>query len=243
MYRRVKAEKPWVKVGISPFGIWRPGHPEGIQGFDAYAQLYADAKKWLQEGWVDYITPQLYWAVDSEGQSYPQLLAWWDAQNSQSRHLWPGNFASRVLSDQWSPDELLRQIAVTREQAGATGNVHFSMKALLPENAGLGEALQTGPYATPAAVPASPWLDDQRPARPQLELARSDGTRVLRMASSEQPWMWAIQESDEADGWTLRLLPGSQTEVELGQAEEVAVSALSRTGIQSRVSRLDLSQE
>src|SRR5205085_7669897 len=63
LYEGVHKAKPWVKVGISPFGIWRPGHPEGIAGFDPYARLYADAKLWLNEGWVDYWTPQLYWPI------------------------------------------------------------------------------------------------------------------------------------------------------------------------------------
>jgi len=77
MYREVKKEKKWVKVGISPFGIWRPGHPPGIEGFDQYEGLFADAKKWLNEGWVDYFTPQLYWPIAQEKQSYSKLLAWW----------------------------------------------------------------------------------------------------------------------------------------------------------------------
>ena len=92
---RSKAAKPWVKVGISPFGIWRPGHPPGIEGFDQYAELYADAKLWLNEGWVDYFTPQLYWPIEQEKQSYPKLLEWWAGENTKGRHLWPGNIPSR----------------------------------------------------------------------------------------------------------------------------------------------------
>ncbi|MCX5762893.1 MAG: family 10 glycosylhydrolase, partial [Gemmatimonadetes bacterium] len=60
LYDRIHLAKPWVKFGISPFGIWRPGNPEQIKGFDAYEQLYADSKLWLEKGWVDYFTPQLY---------------------------------------------------------------------------------------------------------------------------------------------------------------------------------------
>ena len=75
MYKEVKAAKPWVKVGVSPFGIWRPGNPAGIAGFDQYAELYADAKLWLNEGWVDYFSPQLYWPIAQEKQSFPKLLA------------------------------------------------------------------------------------------------------------------------------------------------------------------------
>ncbi|MFN7458034.1 MAG: glycoside hydrolase family 10 protein, partial [Gemmatimonas sp.] len=73
--------KPHVRFGISPFGIWRPGYPASVRGFDAYQKLYADARKWLREGWVDYFTPQLYWPTTKVGQAYPVLLDWWATEN------------------------------------------------------------------------------------------------------------------------------------------------------------------
>ena len=76
VYTEIKAMKPYVKFGISPFGIWRPGYPESIQGYDQYEGLYADARLWLQEGWVDYFAPQLYWKISALGQSFPVLLGW-----------------------------------------------------------------------------------------------------------------------------------------------------------------------
>ena len=140
LIQRVSAEahaaKPWVKFGISPFGIWRPGNPPQIQGFDAYASLYADAKKWWNKGWVDYLTPQLYWKIESAGQCYPLLMQWWHEQNQAKRHLWPGNFTSRVASKangNWTTGEITNQIKHTRTHPGATGNVHFSMKALMDD--------------------------------------------------------------------------------------------------------------
>ena len=60
LYRSIKAVKPAVKFGVSPFGIWRPNNPPQIQGYDAYANLYADSRKWLAKGWVDYFAPQLF---------------------------------------------------------------------------------------------------------------------------------------------------------------------------------------
>ena len=56
----IKSIKPWVTFGVAPFGIWRPGNPPGIVGMDAYEALYCDSKKWINEGWLDYIAPQLY---------------------------------------------------------------------------------------------------------------------------------------------------------------------------------------
>jgi uncharacterized lipoprotein YddW (UPF0748 family) len=154
LYAETHKLKPWVKVGISPFGIWRPGHPATIKGFDQYGKLYADAKLWLNEGWVDYFTPQLYWEIDKPDQSYPVLLDWWAKENTKKRHLWIGNSASRH-----SPAELIRQIEITRKSGTATGNVFFSMKAFSGAKA---DALK-GRYAERAAVPDSPWLG-KRPA-------------------------------------------------------------------------------
>ena len=114
MYRETKAAKPWVKVGISPFGIWRPGHPPGIAGFDSYAGLYADSRLWLREGWVDYLAPQLYWPIAREKQSYPKLLNWWLEQNPKGRHVWPGLFTSR-----YPAEEIVAQVKLTRETRGA----------------------------------------------------------------------------------------------------------------------------
>ena len=74
-----------MKFGVSPFGIWRPGNPPQIKGFDSYAELYADSRKWLANGWVDYFAPQLYWAIDPPEQSFPVLLKWWAEQNAKGR--------------------------------------------------------------------------------------------------------------------------------------------------------------
>jgi len=96
LHKEIHAIKPWVKFGVSPFGIWRPGYPLGIQGFDAFEGLYADARRWLHEGWVDYFSPQLYWTMGAQAQGYTPLLNWWRDQNRHDRHIWPGNFTSPV---------------------------------------------------------------------------------------------------------------------------------------------------
>src|ERR1041385_646969 len=108
VYHSIKSAKPWVKFGVSPFGIWRPGNPPQIRGSDAYVKLYADSRKWLANGWVDYFSPQLYWPIAPRELSFPALLQWWAAQNSRGRHLWPGIAAFKA--DQWEPAELENQI-------------------------------------------------------------------------------------------------------------------------------------
>ena len=70
-----------VKFSISPFGIYRPGHAEGmpapIVGLDSYSELYADSKLWVESGWMHFLVPQLYWQTHEPAQSYPTLLDWW----------------------------------------------------------------------------------------------------------------------------------------------------------------------
>ena len=200
-YDEVKLADPLVKVGISPFGIWRPGHPEGIRGLDQHNVLFADARRWLNEGWVDYFTPQLYWELAREAQSYPRLLEWWIGENRHGRHVWPGNFTSRIrASDGWPPTEILEQIDITRRTDGASGNVHFSMIALMQNRQGIADQLREGPYATPALVPASPWLAETAPAAPVAEL-RDDGTLVWRAGCDVVVRQWVVQAWDGTE-WT-----------------------------------------
>ncbi|MGH7460409.1 MAG: glycoside hydrolase family 10 protein, partial [Longimicrobiales bacterium] len=148
LYARVKSLKPAVKVGISPFGIWRPGHPRSVTGLDAFTEIYADARKWLREGWVDYFVPQLYWRISAPSQSYPELLRWWVEQNEKGRHIWAGNAPYRVLADaqNWPVREIVDQIRLTRQEPGASGNVHFNMSAFLRNRGGLVDTLSAESY-------------------------------------------------------------------------------------------------
>ncbi len=118
LYSGIKHIKPWVKLGISPFGIYRPGIPTGIHaGVDQYAELYADARLWLVNGWCDYYTPQLYWPIAQKPQAYGTLLSWWIGENEKRRHIWPGNYTGRIDPGigKWPLQEVLDQIDVTRK--------------------------------------------------------------------------------------------------------------------------------
>ena len=257
----IHAAKPWVRFGISPFGIWRPGHPASVRGLDQYAELYADARKWLNEGWVDYITPQLYWPVDRPHQSYVELLQWWAQENIHGRHLWPGNYTGKVAftnAQRFSVDEILTQIRLTRAQPGATGNVHFSSTVLMQDPAQLDERLAREAYAEPALVPASPWLHLPPPARPVVAL-RTDaatGARVVDLRSGVDapragltvtsttvaPWQWAIQTRGPY-GWSTTILPGATRVVVVAPSGEampldVWVTAIDRVGNASPPARV-----
>jgi uncharacterized lipoprotein YddW (UPF0748 family) len=237
-YREVKKLKPWVKVGISPFGIWRPGHPPGIEGFDQYEGLYADAKKWFNEGWVDYFTPQLYWPIQQTKQSYPRLLKWWAEENTKKRHLWPGNIPSRVSRKEkgWPAYELADQVRATRAQSGATGNIHCSMKPLMNNAAGVADVLAEV-YREPALVPASPWLDDQPPAKPNAEWVAARKELRLTPGEGEATWQFAVRRKVGGQ-WQTHIYPAwKRKEVRVAyasSADETVVTAVDRMGNESR---------
>lgn len=211
----IRAEKPWVKFGISPFGIWRPGSPASVRGFDAYEKLYADARKWMHEGWGDYFSPQLYWPTYKDGQRYGVLLDWWADQNRQRRHLWPGNFTSRAGATgagSFTVSELLEQVQVTRVHPGATGNVHFSMRSFTRNQAGMNDTLVEGPYLQPAIVPVSPWMSAPPPPTPRVALGRNEhGVRTLELSTAEgtPPWLWVVRMRTEG-GWQVHVVPGQR---------------------------------
>ncbi|KAB2645855.1 MAG: family 10 glycosylhydrolase [Verrucomicrobia bacterium] len=146
MYRAVKAEKPSVKVGISPFGIWRPGVPATTEAqLDCYGQLFADSRKWLAEGWCDYLAPQLYWSCEPAKQSFPVLLKWWRAQSTAGKPIWPGIAPDRIGSSR-PASEIARQIALTREGTAQPGHIHWSMKALMRDQGGVSTLLKQEVY-------------------------------------------------------------------------------------------------
>lgn len=146
LYRRVKAEKPAVKVGISPFGIYRPGVPATIEaGLDAYGSLYCDAKLWLERGWCDYLAPQLYWSIEPAKQSFPVLLEWWRSQSKAGRPIWPGIATERIGSAR-PASEIAKQIALTRRGTDQPGHIHWNMKALMQNKGGIGGVLQRDVY-------------------------------------------------------------------------------------------------
>jgi uncharacterized lipoprotein YddW (UPF0748 family) len=253
LYRAVKRAKPRVKFGISPFGIWRPGTPPTIGGFDPYEQIYADARKWLVEGWLDYFAPQLYWPIQPPAQSYPTLLTWWAQENVKRRHLWPGNYTSRIGSTdsarRWMAGEILEQVRLTRELGGATGNIHFSMKVFLENRDSIATQLGRGAYAEPALVPPTPWLDSLPPRRPVVR-ARVDTTTGgiavrIRPGGREDVWRWIVR-ARYSGAWTVRVLPGWQRShtVTLDAAtpwpDEILVSGVDRLGNESRVARARL---
>jgi uncharacterized lipoprotein YddW (UPF0748 family) len=235
LYQAVKAEKAWVKLGISPFGIWRPGNPKGVEGLDAFAELYADSRKWWASGWVDYLAPQLYWPIDAREQSFPALLKWWADQNVQRRHLWPGLNTANV-GTKYQPLEILNEIQAIRGHPAADGEIHWSVKSLLQNRQGLGDKLASGLYAQRVLVPSFPWLDRVPPARPTLSAEpRGTAGEVLLSWENGSPELaarWVIQVR-QSGVWHTEIYPGGARSCQLPPgttADLLAVTAVDRCG-------------
>jgi len=239
LYHEIKAEKPHVKFGLSPFGIWRPGYPASIEGFDQYEGLYADAKKWLNEGWVDYYTPQLYWPTRLVPQSYPVLLEWWQQQNYRNRHLWPGIATFHVRGEPTnarihrSANELVGEIMISRAIAPeGPGQTHFSMRSLTNDEDNLMETLRNGPYSRKALIPASPWLDPVPPAAPSVDHRVSSNNHVLTLSPGDDKDLLNYVVYKEAGGsWTFEIVPAVNDTVVVSSTGEVTAVQTGSQGL------------
>ncbi|MBL1215416.1 MAG: DUF1343 domain-containing protein [Ignavibacteriae bacterium] len=257
LYDEIKKEKPHVKFGLSPFGIWRPNHPESIKGYDQYEKLYADAKLWLNKGWIDYWTPQLYWTINKIPQSYPVLLGWWKSENTMNRHFWPGINIGRRDSEK-NIDEVINQIMVTRGMLPESpGNVHWSIGPLV-RDLNLARAIKKGPYNNQALVPSSPWLDNTAPEKPivnskinfdEINLTldhpkKSDITKYVVYSKYGDNWEYEIFTSEirsaNLDAFKKNFSYLRNTKPEQIQKEEafiplskISVTAVDRTGNES----------
>jgi uncharacterized lipoprotein YddW (UPF0748 family) len=232
-YAETKARKPRVLVGISPFGIWRPDFPRGIAGKDSWAEIHTDTRFWLNQGWLDYLAPQLYWPIRQTAQSLPALLEWWKGENLKGRHLWPAlNLAAPggpALPDAASrAQEFASQLLTARGMLPSSpGFVLFRADTLMETVAGkpnpdwLGQAvadeLKGRALSAPALVPASPWLDSAAPAAPVPRL-RLEGD-LLRVEWDADPvaFRWVVythRAGSDSGGrvwWSQQILDGGRT--------------------------------
>ena len=238
LYSSVKRAKPYVRVGISPFGIWQPGYPAGVKaGVNAYEHLACDARKWLQKGWVDYLTPQLYWRCKGD-QSFPALMQWWSSINP-ARPVWPGIASIRINSseDPGRPaSEIGMQMDYSRKLARqGAGQVFWRWGSISSNRGGVQKeiAARYGSYAIP---PAMPWSGNARPGRPALQAAERGGALAMAWTPADKSARkWVVQARYGRQWRSICILPGGQTKVTLpltyiGNADRIAVRPVSACG-------------
>jgi uncharacterized lipoprotein YddW (UPF0748 family) len=267
MQHRIHRHKPWVKFGVSPFGIWRnaAADPLGSDtgGTQSYDANYADTRRWVKEGWVDYINPQIYWQIGLAVADYAKLVPWWaDVVDGTGVDLYIGQATYKETSGVFTdPAELSNHLTFNHDYPQVDGDVWFSAKDVRADAAGSTTQMVQRHYSRPAIIPPILRLAGKAPHRPVLEQAvRGDGVRLSWHSPSTgrgtgEPTSYAIwrfdghrpvTRGDVADAThllaTVRRTDGRlQTFVddtaEAGRRYTYAVSALDRTWRESPLSQ------
>jgi uncharacterized lipoprotein YddW (UPF0748 family) len=204
----IAALDPTVRFGIAPFGIWRPGYPAGISGFDPWAGLYADPLDWVSNGWLDYVAPQLYWETTNSGQEYGLLAPWWDEQLPDGTWLFPANALYQLGSaSTWTLDEYADQIAICRDTSmtHTRGNLWYNATPFIDGWSGVHDAFSSRYYPTPALPPVVNAVAGER--EPPLSVTVSgdrvtwepaDGRRAVTVYTDDGG-AWSLQAIVPAD--------------------------------------------
>lgn len=182
VYNSIRLAKPYIKFGISPFGVWR-NRSEDAEGSDtragntSYSHLYADSKAWIKNGWVDYLVPQNYFSTGYWLVGYEKLVGWW-TRNGYGRHLYIGHGPYKInknADSAWfNPSQIPNQIRINRSYPQIQGSVYFSSKSLMSNPNSVGDSLRNDFYCYPALIPTMPWKDSIPPLPPKkLKVKRS----------------------------------------------------------------------
>ena len=174
--KAIKSIKPWVKFGISPFGVWRnfstdPSGSLTSAGYTNYDHLYADVIKWMKDGWIDYLMPQLYWHIGQPAADFKILCNWWKLHTFGralyiGHALYKSNPSSTIL--EWrQASQLPDQLRLTRQIPEIKGNAYYSAKHFYRDIIGFQDSLEHDLYAYPALIPEMPWIDNQPPPTPR----------------------------------------------------------------------------
>ena len=162
----IAATKPWVRFGVSPFGIYRnkKSTPDGsgseTNGLQNYDDLYADVKLWAEKGWIDYNMPQLYWEIGHRAADYTTLLHWWNANNS-GKQLYIGQDLKRSMDK----NELPTKIRQSREMSFVNGNCYWYGYLILDNADEVTSLLKTEIHRAKALLPAYTHMFDGKPKK------------------------------------------------------------------------------
>ena len=192
-YETVHQTKPWVKVGISPFGIYRNKRSSDIgsdtNGLQNYDDLYADILLWVNNGWLDYCVPQIYWEIGNKAADYQTLIQWW-GQYASARPLFIGEDIERTAkaNQQAAKQQLHNQVPAVQ------GTVLWYAKAAVDDTGNYGTNLRQQYWRYPALQPLMPFLDNKAPGKPRSvrPVWTNDGYVLFWTAPKAKSW------SDEA---------------------------------------------
>jgi uncharacterized lipoprotein YddW (UPF0748 family) len=205
----IKHHKPWVKFGVSPFGVWRniatdPRGSDTRAGVQCYDDLYADILLWEQEGWIDYVIPQIYWTTQDLPANFIKLINWWN-ETAHNRHLYIGHGFYRInqRGSFWeNPSEIPNQIRMGRKLNYVLGAVHFSERHFKRTDIfSVNDSLKNDLYALPSLTPKMPWIDTKAP----------DPVFILNQRGRNISWQPALADNplNESKRFVVYLEPAS----------------------------------
>lgn len=176
----IKRKKSHVKFGVSPLAIWRnkKQDPNGSltnSGQTSYDNLYCDTKLWVEENWVDYIAPQMYWSTQNSYANFTNLMDWWISNKSLS-HLYIGHAIYKLNETNkhsFSRDELINQINMTRNSSAINGSIYFRAEPFVKNHQNFQSSLAATVYRYPSLVPPMKWIDSIPPNAPEKLKIRS----------------------------------------------------------------------
>jgi uncharacterized lipoprotein YddW (UPF0748 family) len=242
---RIHQAKPWVRFGISPFGVWRnrSEDPNGsaTHALQSYDEIYADTRKWVKNGWIDYVVPQLYWPIGFGDADYRTLVAWWTKQVAGTRvQLIIGQAAYQVgHGGPWNKTaELSRHLTIDAKYPQVTGEAIFSATDLKQDRRGFASRLVRDHFGRPALAPASPRTAAARPSAP-IRLQAKDrrvNWRGVGAAAAYAVYRSSVKGPACASpdpGDLLTVVPGTTTQItddtaKSGQVYTYYVTALDR---------------
>ncbi len=167
LHHTIKGIKPWVQLGISPFGIYRNkrNDPEGsdTNGLQTYDDLHADVLRWAREGWIEYLIPQLYWELDHPLASSRGLVGWWAENTPKNCHLYIGQSITRTLDVEKPLAEWNEKMRLSRSTEGVGGNCFWSGYNLMDNYKGCHTLLKDEYHTRPALIPAYTLIDSIPP--------------------------------------------------------------------------------
>jgi uncharacterized lipoprotein YddW (UPF0748 family) len=173
----IKEEKPLCRFGISPFSVWRNKDKDPVRGSDTragqtnYDDLYADVLLWMQKGWIDYVTPQIYFEIGHDKVAYEKILDWW-SRNSYGKHIYVGHGVYKQLEKVpafQNPKEIPAQINMLRRYPNVQGSIYFSSRSMEANPNGWNDSLRNNYYKYPALLPPMRWIDNEKPWPPIVE--------------------------------------------------------------------------
>ncbi len=179
LWATIRTVKPWVKFGVSPFGIYRneKSDPNGSKtnGLQNYDQLYADVLLWVKNGWVDYCVPQIYWEIGNKAADYDELIHWWDKYCTKTT-LVIGEDVERTGKF----NQMARKMALHAELPNVKGTVLWYAKAVVDNVGNYGTRLRELYWRNPALQPAMKHIDNKAPKKPRkVQAVDIEGQKVL----------------------------------------------------------------